>query len=118
MYFYGSDKEQILNLVQENDQLGERLHASYPHIQAEVVWAVRNEMARTPEDFLARRIRMLFMDARAAMDMVPVVAEIMAVELDKDDDWIEEQIQAFLSVAKNYILEDYKPEYAEPTLSE
>lgn len=34
---------------------------------AEVIWAVRYEMARTVDDVLARRVRLLFLDARAAI---------------------------------------------------
>ena len=44
---------------------------------AEVIWAVRHEMARTVEDVLARRLRALFLDARAAVDMAPKVAALM-----------------------------------------
>ena len=52
-----------------------------PYTVAEVVWAVRYEMARTIEDVLARRIRILFLDAKAAIEAAPKVAEIMAQEL-------------------------------------
>jgi glycerol-3-phosphate dehydrogenase len=34
---------------------------------AEVAWAIRYEMARTIDDVLARRVRLLFLDARAAI---------------------------------------------------
>jgi glycerol-3-phosphate dehydrogenase len=34
---------------------------------AEVAWAIRYEMARTIDDVLARRVRLLFLDARAAV---------------------------------------------------
>jgi glycerol-3-phosphate dehydrogenase len=34
---------------------------------AEVVWAIRYEMARTIDDVLSRRVRLLFLDARAAI---------------------------------------------------
>ena len=46
-----------------------------PYIGSEVIWATRYEMARTVEDVLARRTRALFLDARAAMDMAPAVAQ-------------------------------------------
>ena len=39
---------------------------------AEVIWAVRHEMARTIEDVLARRMRALFLNARAALEMAPI----------------------------------------------
>jgi glycerol-3-phosphate dehydrogenase len=34
---------------------------------AEVVWAIRYEMARTIDDVLSRRVRSLVLDARAAI---------------------------------------------------
>ena len=61
-------------------------------------------MALTIEDVLARRTRALFLDARAAMDMAPAVARIMAEELNKDEDWEKQQVLSFISVAENYIL--------------
>ena len=48
-----------------------------------MIWAVRKEMARTVEDFLARRTRMLLIDAKAAIETAPVVAKLMSKELRK-----------------------------------
>jgi len=61
-------------------------------------------MARTIEDVLARRTRALFLDARAAMDMAPAVARLMAGELKKEEDWEKEKMLSSFQVAKNYIL--------------
>jgi len=61
-------------------------------------------MARTVEDVLARRSRALFLDAAAAIELAPAVAEIMAVELGRDDQWIVKQIDNFHSVAKSYTI--------------
>ena len=66
-YFYGSDRTAINDLIQTEPDLGQRLHPDYEYTRAQVVWAVRNEMARTVEDFLSRRIRMLLLDARISM---------------------------------------------------
>ena len=71
---------------------------------AEVVWAVRQEMARTVEDVLARRVRLLFLDARVAVDVAPQVARVMAAELGKDQKWIDRQVKAFTEVAENFVL--------------
>ena len=68
------------------------------------MWAVRHEMARTVEDVLARRTRALFLNARAAIEMAPAVAALMAAELGRDDAWIAAQVRAFGEVAKNYTL--------------
>ena len=72
----------------------------------QVVWAVRNEMARTVEDVLARRTRALFLDARESIRIAPEVAEIMARELGKNKKWKADQIKSFEEVANNYFFND------------
>ena len=54
---------------------------------------------------LARRVRMLFIDAREALAVAPKVAHVMAAELGKDETWEAEQVDAFTKIAKNYIVE-------------
>jgi len=103
-FVYGSDANAVKSLVKENLAWKEILDSRLPYIGAEVVWATRFEMARTIEDVLARRTRALFLDARAAIDMAPAVARLMAGELKKEEDWEKEQVLSFLQVAKNYIL--------------
>jgi glycerol-3-phosphate dehydrogenase len=95
---YGSDAPAVRELS------GGRLHAALPYTSGEVLWAVREEMARTVEDVLARRTRALFLNARAAIEMSTAVAALMAAELDRDQAWIASQLQAFQDVAKNYLL--------------
>ena len=85
--------------------MSEKIHFDANYLKAEVVWAARYEMARTVEDFLARRIRILFLDARIAIESAPVVAELLAKELNKDQDWKLEQIQNFNNTASNYLLD-------------
>lgn len=109
LYVYGSDQEAVLALGQENTTWMEQLHHRLPYLKIEVIWGVRHEMARTVEDILARRVRALFLDARAAIDAAPVVADLMAAELNKDAAWKEEQVVAFRKLAQSYLLEPYNP---------
>ncbi|KAF8965939.1 FAD dependent oxidoreductase-domain-containing protein [Flammula alnicola] len=60
---------------------GKRLAHQYPFIDAEVRYAVRHEYAQTAIDVLARRTRLSFLNARAALDALPRVVDIMADEL-------------------------------------
>lgn len=99
---YDADAEEIKKLIAENSQLAEKLHEDLPYCAAEIVWAVTGEMAQTVEDVLARRTRALFLDSRAAVEIAPRVAEIMAGELGKDEIWIETQIAEFNETAQNY----------------
>jgi glycerol-3-phosphate dehydrogenase len=103
-FVYGSDANAVKALSKENLSWKETMDSRLPYIGAEVVWATRYEMARRIEDVLARRTRSLFLDARAAIDMAPAVARLMAVELKKGEDWEKEQVLSFLQVAKNYVL--------------
>ncbi|MDM1294337.1 glycerol-3-phosphate dehydrogenase/oxidase [Sphingobacterium sp. N143] len=104
MYIYGSDQEAIYALTKENPLWNEKLVEHLEFRKAEVVWAVRNEMARTVEDVLSRRVRLLFLDAKAAIHAAPEVAKILAQELGKDENWQKSQVENFQKVAKNYIL--------------
>jgi glycerol-3-phosphate dehydrogenase len=71
--------------------------------QPPVVRAVRDEMARTVEDVLARRTRTLFLDARAAMAQAPEVARTLARELGRDSAWETAQVAAFEELATGYL---------------
>ena len=73
--------------------------------QAHVQWAVQHEMARTVEDVLARRTRILLLDSAAAVSLAPAVAQRLAALLSKDDAWVNEQVQAFTLLAHHYRLE-------------
>lgn len=101
---YGADAAKILDLIKEDASLGEKLHPPLPYTKAEIVWAIRNEMARTVEDVLARRTRMLFLNARAAVEVAPQTARIMADELKKDAAWEKKQTEDFNETAKNYLI--------------
>lgn len=101
---YGSDAPAIQALIRADSSLGVPLHPALPYCGAEVVWATRCEMARTVEDVLARRIRALPLNARAAIAMAPKVAELMAIELGRDTTWQAEQVSMFTALAQGYLL--------------
>jgi len=100
---YGSDAPAVRKLMDTDPSLSEPLHRALPYTGAEVVWAVREEMARTVEDVLARRTRSLFLNARAAIEMAPRVAALMARELGRDDGWEASQVRAFHQTACGYL---------------
>lgn len=100
---YGSDARLIRVLALEHPELKEKIHEAFPYTAAEVVWAVRSEMARTVEDVLARRLRLLFLNVRAAVEAAPVVARLMAAELGKDKKWEQKQVEDFTLLAQHYL---------------
>lgn len=100
---YGSDASKIQRLIETDRPLAAPLHPALPYCGAEVIWAAREEMARTVEDVLARRTRALFLNARAAIAMAPRVAELLARELGQDGSWRTEQLRAFGETARCYV---------------
>ena len=100
---YGTDAEKIRNIMREDPALAKKLHPDLSYLAAEIVWAVRFEMAQTLEDALARRTRALFLNARAAIEMAPDVARIMAKELGKTDEWAAQQVEEFEALAAGYL---------------
>lgn len=101
---YGSEATAIQALIGEQPELGQPLHPNYPNTKAEVVWMARHEMAQRIEDVLARRLRTLFLDAKAALEMAEPVGKILQQELDKDDAWREKEVADFKAVARGYLL--------------
>lgn len=66
--------------------------------EAMVRFAVRYEYACTVEDVLARRSRLLFLDATKAIELAPNVAQILREERNADP-----QLDGFLELAKQYL---------------
>jgi glycerol-3-phosphate dehydrogenase len=103
LHFHGTDADAIRELVVEQPRWGEKLHPRLPYIQAEIVWAAREELCMTVEDALSRRTRSLLLDARAAIESAGTVAELLAAEMGQDRQWQEMQVTAFKAVADGYL---------------
>jgi len=56
------------------------------------------------DDVLARRVRVLYLDAMKSIALAPRVAEIMAAELGKDKEWIRQQVEEYTEMAKAYVM--------------
>jgi glycerol-3-phosphate dehydrogenase len=104
IYIYGSDRQEILELQKAKPEYAKKLHDNFDFTAGEVVWAVRKEMAMTVDDVLARRVRALYLDAKASIVMAPVVAAIIASELQRDAAWEEQQVKEYTEMAKAYVL--------------
>lgn len=83
---FGTAAEQVLAISREDADFAQPIVPGYPAIRAEVVYAVRYEMAITIEDVVARRIGLQFYSWRDAIKSAPVVAALMARELHWDAD--------------------------------
>lgn len=96
---YGSDALGIIDLQRSLPDGREHLTDDSTITKAEVLWAVRHEMARTVEDVLARRTRALFLNATDAAQLSAPVAQVMAEELDHDGRWQRSQIEQIRSLS-------------------
>ena len=102
---YGRDADLILDLIEKRPELKKKIHPDYPIIKGQVVWAIHNEDAKTIEDFLARRSRLLFLDAKASIDCAEGVAEIFKHELNLSDKWKQQETLNFTKLANQYLLD-------------
>jgi glycerol-3-phosphate dehydrogenase len=101
---YGADAPAIREIAAADPELANKIHPDLPYTGAEVVWAVREEMARTVEDVLARRTRALLLGARPSIAAAPRVAELMARELGTNGEWTKKAVADYEKVAQGYVL--------------
>ncbi len=98
---YGTDAKAV-HAIETELHNTKRLHPDLPYFEAEVIYHLRHEQAKTIEDVLARRTRALFLNAKAALEAAPSVAHLMAQHLKKDEAWVREQLSAFDDIAQAY----------------
>jgi glycerol-3-phosphate dehydrogenase len=101
---YGTERDALLSVCAERPEWERLLHPRLPYRTGEVVWAARNEQARTVEDVLARRTRALLLDARASVEAAPTVAALLAEVLHRDTAWQSDQITRYRELAGGYLL--------------
>jgi glycerol-3-phosphate dehydrogenase len=92
LHSYGSEAAEVQELPGAKRDLGGGL------TEAMVRFAARHEYARTAEDMLARRWRLLFLDARQASSIARKVGDILAQETGVDP-----QVEAFQDLARLYL---------------
>jgi glycerol-3-phosphate dehydrogenase len=103
---YGTRHTDVHALTREEPTWNDLLHPELPYRGVHVVWAARQEMARTLEDVLSRRTRALLMNARASIEAAPKAAALLATELGRDAAWRDEQVRRYTELARGYLLPD------------
>ena len=101
---YGSDAAAIEKLAAGNPELAKKVHPDHPYTFAQVQWAIDEELALSLEDVLARRIRLLFLDAKAAEAAAPAVAAFMAPRLGWSEERQKAELDNFVKLSKQYRL--------------
>jgi glycerol-3-phosphate dehydrogenase len=92
---YGANWEAIAHLVANDPALANPVIPGVDVLRAEIVFAVRHEMAQTILDVLARRTHVAMLDRNQARGAARDVAQLMACELGWDDAEITRQVEAF-----------------------
>jgi glycerol-3-phosphate dehydrogenase len=100
---YGDHFSEIERMIDDNPGLGALMDSGLPYTRAEMIWICRNEMPLYLEDLLARRSRALFLNAELSSAIAADAAGIMAAEHGHDANWIENQVNSYRNLAKNYI---------------
>src|SRR6266849_479203 len=87
---YGAEALELVNLIEDDAELGRRLIDDLPYVRAEVVYACRNEMAMTPYDVLARRTSITLVDRQRGLGALEDVVALMT----REHNWSPEQQQS------------------------
>ncbi len=97
---YASKALEVLVLAKE-EQAFEKIHKDFLIIKAQILYAIKQEFAKTIVDFLARRVRVAFVDKNKALQMVEYVGEVFEKELL----WNKEKLKINIALAKKEINE-------------
>jgi glycerol-3-phosphate dehydrogenase len=97
---YGGETMAVLGLSIDRPELRARLVDGLAHLEAEVVYAARFEMATCVDDVLSRRTRALLLDARSAAAAAVRTAELLADELGWDSARVHEECAAFACIGQ------------------
>lgn len=112
---YGSRAKGVIDILAADKALlrwrAQRLCPRLPVIEAEVIFAARHEMCETVADFVSRRSRISFLDARAAWCCSPRVAAILANE----KQWSADRLKSEVIDAEKHLACFFSAEEAKPT---
>lgn len=100
---YGTAAPEVIELVHQDAALAEPLCNGLAPIRAEVIFAARDEMAVTVEDFLARRIGLQLYSWRASIRAASVVASLLAGELGWNRAQEQEEIEKYLNKINRWL---------------
>lgn len=104
---YGRHRQDVLEAADDaNDPGAQSLNAIQASLVGQIRWGVEREMARTVDDVLARRSRLLLLNARAAMAAAEPTARLMQAILQQSHMWRRAQVETFTALAQHYLPQD------------
>ena len=96
---YGREAVDVMSLARELD-LAMPLGDGIDHLQAEVAWAARHELALSIDDVLARRMRLAQELPDRGASIASRVAAVLGAELDWDADRQASEVASYLETAR------------------
>ena len=97
---YGTESAGIYNVGAGDRRLLRRLIPPHPAIEAEVLHAVRRELAQTVEDVMVRRIHLYYEHPEHGIPAAGRVAELMGPELGWDEARIAAEAARYVAFAR------------------
>jgi glycerol-3-phosphate dehydrogenase len=97
---FGEDGLVILDMIADDDTLGEWPIDGQPYVGAEFVYSARFEMATSLIDLLTRRTRAHLLDARATLKGASLVAALVAADLGWSDADQRRELDAYESLVR------------------
>jgi glycerol-3-phosphate dehydrogenase len=94
---FGAAAKKVLDLTKDNPRLKEPIVEGFPSVLAEVVYGVREEMATSIEDILARRTGLQFFSWEQARAAAPAVGAIMDRELSWSPGQQRDAVKGYIS---------------------
>jgi glycerol-3-phosphate dehydrogenase len=101
---YGTEHPAVTAVADVRPELLEPAVPGLPYTGAELVYAVREEMAVSLDDVLARRTRAGIQRAHATMEAAPAVARLLAPEMGWDDREAAGQAARFVAACQKELL--------------
>ena len=100
---FGTNAPKVLELAEAEPQLLQPLSPGGAAIRAEVVYAIREEMAQTIEDILARRLGVQLHGWKEAAEAAPAVAQLLACEFAWSEDRTRQAVAAYLGTLQHLL---------------
>lgn len=94
---YGSESMFVSDILVADPSLGERVVEEMPYTMAEVVYAIRHEMAMTVDDILSRRMRLRIHARDASAAAAPRIGAVLQRELGLSEDVVAAQVAAYVA---------------------
>jgi glycerol-3-phosphate dehydrogenase len=101
---YGTESAAVLALAEGRPELLEPFADGLPYTGAELLYAVREEMARTLEDVLTRRTRAMIQRAQPTIAAAHAAATLIAPELGWTEADVADQANRFIESCEKELL--------------